>query len=329
MKIKRIIAVVFCFAICSFLVAPVFATEDLSVEENSSEKNEEDSALNRTAASECLRIGKTVDFGVLQEKGRTYTKELTLENVCMKEQVIKAEIIPFENDDLSNERKATSDWLVLMGGIDTYVIPGTNAKNINLRITLPLEVEGGSYYAALKLSSNDNTLDVKIPVRLDVFDDKFGYDGVLEKSDFGILNIRGNIDGTVKIANNGSAGFESTVRATLKPLFGGEEKEIYNRTSEVLPGTTMEEHVYYSEASYSDLNGIYKAAFEVSYVNNEGRVINYKTSRIVLSFQKKALIIIGEAVFGLIVLIVILKATIGAAKRKKTNKKYKDVDNEL
>ncbi len=97
-----------------------------------------------------------------------------------------------------------------------------------------------------------------------------------------------------------------------------------------MPGTTNEEIILYKEGiADCDLNGVYKAKYEISYVNSEGRVINYTTSRIVISLQHKTMFIVGGAIVGLIVLIAIIKAVVGAAKRKKTNKKYKDVDNEL
>ncbi len=171
MRIKRSFVVGLCLAISMLFAVPVFADEDVLIEEKPAEQSDEIAEPLEGDVLTCIRHGDSVDFGVLQEKGRTYTKELTVENICTNDIVVKAEIAPLGNDDLSNERKSASDWLALMGGVDTYVIPGKKTKNINTRVTLPLEVDGGSYYAALKLNSEEGSLNKWVPIRLDIFDD--------------------------------------------------------------------------------------------------------------------------------------------------------------
>ena len=321
-----------CLTALSAFALPVFADEEvvenLVEPEVTSEENSTEVVMVGTA-EECLALGDVVDYGVLQAKGRTYTKELTVSNSCYGSFGFTAEILPYENDNLANKYKEASNWLALMGGVSTFYAKSEATTNVNTRVTLPLEVEGGTYYANLHIKSEDGTLDSTVMVRMDVQDENFKYGGEIKKSDFKIFNFDGTLNGTVVIENSGTAGYTAKVKASYAPLFGGEGEVFYEESMENAPGETLDLNYITTSEKLGDLNGVYKATYEIEYVNSEGRLISFKTSRTVVAITQKTLFIICGALAGLVVIVVVLKVVFGAVKRKKTDKKYKDIDNEL
>ena len=347
-KIKKSAFFLLALVFATFLAVPVFATEEKSLDAvpEDSETTDEVTTIgaSSTEAAQLLSHEDMVDFGQLQEKGRTYTKDFLIKNTSSDEQIFRISILPLENNSLANDYKTVNNWLTLVGGKNVFSIQPGEERTIMVRVTLPVDIKGGSYYCVLRLTqvneqdadfdyanleNKHSGIDDVVNVRLDVVDGDFKYGGKLVTSGITPFGKKGNIRAAATVKNDGTAGFTSNYKLISVPFFGGSEVVLNEDNKEVFAGT---EARFETKDGSGDNYGIFRVTQEVSYINAEGRIITSKASRIVISLKPLWMIIIGGVIVLIIALIIVLKVIAGKKKHylvDDNDERNLDGDNEL
>ncbi len=248
----------------------------------------------------------TLDFGRISELGRSYTKQITVRNNTANDVIIDASVKKY--DGVAESNQALADWVAFVGGKTHFSIATGESRDVSVRILVPAEAVAGTQYATITLTdSNKHSVDVLVKVDIAGDDLKYGSEVTGEWVDPVRLDDR--LIGRVTVKNTGTAGFTSTYQIRVKNFFGGMDWNVIKQENkEVYPGSQ-------ADFSVSDTLGfgVYSIEQVVTFVNNEGKLIEKSLSRTVVNLPWWSLAIAG----GVIILLIVVIATI---KRRKRNK---------
>ena len=301
----------------AFSGANIFADEESSAESLVLNPSTSSPSLQECVSSDT----DFLDFGELDEGGRSYTKSLILHNSCDRDLAIVAKIQTHDKDDPAmNEAMAADDWLTFVGGQTEYVLPARNDTTVKLRVFLPNNVKGTSYYTAVNFRLKDSTdsNDTKvINIRMDVKSDGFVRSGNLVSNYAHALSFGGAVKAGVKLKNTGTVGYQSKYILKRGPVFGSDGfVTIAEASKEVSAGGEVE---FYGGNYTENQYGIYKIQQSVTYVNSDGEMVESVLERTVINLPIVSVFIVGGALLALISLIIV-------AKIMKHRKKIEKVD---
>lgn len=291
----------------AFSGANAFAEEAVSSEENFDAPNPMVTLL---SFEECISPDvKILDFGELAEGGRSYTQSFLLHNECPSELTVVANVQTYdEEDEISNEYKAASEWLTFVSGKTDYVVPANSDTVVKLRVFLPNSVKGASYYAAvgLKLKDSANSEDgAVVNVRMDVLSDGFVRSGNLVSNYAQALSFGGAVKSGVKLSNSGTAGYLSKYTLKRGSVFGsGDFETIAEDSKEVPAGKSVD---FYGGNYTENQYGVYKIQQTVSYINGDGAAMESTLEQTVINLPLAAVFIAGGSLVALISLIIVVK----------------------
>ena len=255
-----------------------------------------------------LTVDETqVSYGNITEVGRSYTKYITLKNNTAADMVVRLEVTNY-ND--KNESSAT-DWIAFAGGKRKYDIKADSSVQVGLRLMVPNDAKGGTYYAKVKADNGKEDEKVEIIVRADVASEDYKYGGEIAEQSVGFFNLGDSITAKAKVKNTGTAGFSAHYLVQYKNAFGlSEWKQVAEETCDVIPGA--EETFTVADERAKVGYGIFTVEQRISYVDAEGKQKEVILSHAVLNLPWWVLAIVG----GVIVLIVAIIIAIKKRRKK-------------
>ncbi|MBQ9684261.1 hypothetical protein IJV57_02175 [Candidatus Saccharibacteria bacterium] len=269
-----------------------------------------------------------LSYGQITEAGRSYTKSLVIENAASQKVTMRIEAAEYESDSLSDEQKAVVDWIAFVGGKRKFdVNPGAKIQ-VGVRLMVPTDAKGGTYYARVKVSNGDENDTQYVKIRADVVNEDYKYDGKVTSQNIGFFNFGERIGASAKVKNGGTAGFSSHYIVQYKNAFGLDEwKQVAEEMRDVVPGA--EESFTITDETRAKIGyGVYTVEQRISYIDAEGKQKESILSHAVVNLPWWGLAIVVGVVVLIIVMIIVIK--IHHKKGKKTAKKTKkkSVDDE-
>ena len=267
-----------------------------------------------------------LSYGRITEAGRSYTKSLVIENAASQEVTMRIEAVEYESDSLSDEQKAVVDWIAFVGGKRKFdVNPGAKIQ-VGVRLMVPTNAKGGTYYARVKVSNGDDNDTQYVKIRADVVNEDYKYDGKVTSQNIGFFNFGEKIGASAKVKNGGTAGFSSHYIVQYKNAFGLDEwKRAVEEKREVVPGA--EESFTITDETRAKIGyGVYTVEQRISYIDAEGKQKESILSHAVVNLPWWGLAIAGGVVVLIIVMIIVIKIHHKKGKKtaKKTKKKFVD-----
>lgn len=262
-----------------------------------------------------------LSYGRITEAGRSYTKSLVIENAASQKVTMRIEAVEYESDSLSDEQKAVVDWIAFVGGKRKFdVNPGAKIQ-VGVRLMVPTNAKGGTYYARVKVSNGDDNDTQYVKIRADVVNEDYKYDGKVTSQNIGFFNFGEKIGASAKVKNSGTAGFSSHYIVQYKNAFGLDEwKQAAEEMRDVVPGA--EESFTITDETRAKIGyGVYTVEQRISYIDAEGKQKESILSHAVVNLPWWGLAIVGGVVVLIIVMIIVAK--IHHKKNKKTAKKTK------
>ena len=265
MKSKKILIMAVAFLMT---FAPLnnfaFATEEEveTVNESTSEQTEQ--------APNLWTPVQKLDFGTIDGAGRSYTRTVTLSNNTSAEMGVDLAVESYKNDTLANEWKVADSWIVFVGGKTHYTIPANSNADIDVRMAIPDDVKGGTYYATVTATAGEDS--VSIPVLVTLTTDGYKVSGELIKNSVQFLS-HGNFGDEViaVVKNTGTARF--CVKSTFRyaNLLGLEEWTDAGSSSDcIAQGETLELKPNTNSVTRYDKYGLKKVEQKVYYYNADG-----------------------------------------------------------
>ena len=250
-----------------------------------------------------LTVNETqVSYGNITEVGRSYTKYITLKNNTAADMVVRLEVTNY-ND--KNESSAT-DWIAFAGGKRKYDIKADSSVQVGLRLMVPNDAKGGTYYAKVKADSGKEDEKVEIIVRADVASEDYKYGGEIAEQSVGFFNLGDSITAKAKVKNIGTAGFSAHYLVQYKNAFGlSEWKQVAEETCDVIPGA--EETFTVADERAKVGYGIFTVEQRISYVDTEGKQKEVILSHAVINLPWWVLAIVGGAIVLIVAIIIVIK----------------------
>ncbi len=250
-----------------------------------------------------LTVDETqVSYGNITEVGRSYTKYITLKNNTTADMVVRLEVTNY-ND--KNESSAT-DWIAFAGGKRKYDIKADSSVQVGLRLMVPNDAKGGTYYAKVKADNGKEDEEVEIIVRADVASEDYKYGGEIAEQSVGFFNLGDSITAKAKVRNTGTAGFSAHYLVQYKNAFGlSEWKQVAEETCDVIPGA--EETFTVADERAKVGYGIFTVEQRISYVDAEGKQKEVILSHAVLNLPWWVLAIVGGVIVLIVAIIIVIK----------------------
>ena len=247
----------------------------------------------------------TLDFGRVTELGRSYTKQIVIDNGTNSDVIVDATVEKYT--EAGGESQELADWIAFVGGASHFSVAKGASYNLSVRAVVPSDATPGSQYALVKLTDT-NSYTAEVVVRLDIAGDDLKYNSEVSGAWIDPVHLDENLSASATVKNTGTAGFTAAYQIKSKGFFGGDWQVVQESTAEVLPG---------KEYSFKDTSklgfGIYNVEQRVTYVNSEGRMVESLITRVVFNLPWWALAIAG----GVILLVIIVLAI---AKKKGSKK---------
>ena len=315
MKKKLWMGIMLAVAFCANVSVAVFADEkaqtncigDTSGKTNCMAMPE---GADSDSATPVVIENDVLNFGRIVEAGRRYSQVLKVRNASKSGTVVRVEVTAYDSDVLDGQQKKVTDWVAFGGGKRKFDLAAGAELQINVRLMVPTDVKGGTYYARIKVS--DDAGDQFVTVKADVALDGFNYAGKVASQAIGFFNFGEKATASASVKNEGTAGFTAHYEVQYKNAFGLPEwKHIAEENREVLPGA--EETFEISEESGKIGYGIFTVEQKISYVNSEGRQVEAILSHAVVNLPWWGLAI-GVGVIVLIIAIIVAVKTRGKKK---------------
>lgn len=263
-----------------------------------------------------------ISFGRITKLGRRYSKVITISNNSDKTATARVEVVAYE--DGIDQSLSASDWVAFAGGKRKFEIKPKNKLQLGVRLMVPSEVTGGTYYAKIKISSGDEDLDKYITVRADVVTDEYKYGGEITGQSIGFVNLGDKVSANVSLRNSGTAGFKAKYTVNYKSAFGLPEwKSLKEEYVDVLPGKEAEFSIEDKEAiGY----GLFTVEQKISYIDAKGQAKEAVLSHVVVNLPWWSLVIVGGVIILIIAIAVVIKKhrrKVEEAEREKKARKSK------
>lgn len=274
-----------------------------------------------TASAAGLLVPDELNFGVLSEVGRSYTRTIKLEN-SDEEQSVTIDVSARRYEDGSIDAKYTkaSDWIAFVGGVTHFEIAPQGSVEVAVRVLVPNDAEAGSQYALVELAQAEGEVTQEVLIRMDIAGDGLRYGGKLAKVKISPVNVNCNAKmAYVRVENGGTGGFEAKYSAKLENALGLREAIIEtNDSREVRPGQDAE-FALSCGGDYAKLAwGIFRLEQKVSYINDEGKLIEETMSRTVVNVPWWAILIAVLLVIAGVAFVVVRRKQKGNKKSPKT-----------
>lgn len=283
-------------------------------------------AEDETAGQSVLSIEAStnrLEYGGLTA-GNSYTKSLTITNNAQEETSFSLAIDSLDGADTTSAHSNIVEWLTITGATD-YKLAGEASVNVNIRVKVPKEATVGGQYASLIASNADGDSITLAFISAIIDGDGLKYGGEIVSSDISWFSLSPEIKSSVTIKNTGNVDFESTSKLTVTPLFGGNPIFDATTNASIYPGANdVEFHHDWSEAPSI---GLYNALQTVTYVNDNGEIVEHSTERVVIICPIWLLIILAVIIIGIVVLIIFIKKR-GKKSHKNTKKPSWEQDEE-
>ena len=128
-----------------------------------------------------------LSYGRITEVGRSYTKSLVIENAASQKVTMRIEAVEYESDSLSDEQKAVVDWIAFVGGKRKFDVNSGAKIQVGVRLMVPTNAKGGTYYARVKVSNGDDNDTQYVKIRADVVNEDYKYDGKVTSQNIGFF----------------------------------------------------------------------------------------------------------------------------------------------
>lgn len=300
---KKIFAIVAALAVAGLIAVPVSACigpDGKPVEGKDGVQANCSEATERTdKILDHFSVDNALDFGRVTELDRSYTKQLTISNNTANDVIIDATVEAYMEAD--GKSRELSDWIAFVGGVSHFSVAKGATYSLSVRAAVPSDAISGSQYALIKLTDSNN-YTAEVVARLDVSGDKLEYNSEVSGAWIDPVHLDENLNANATVKNTGTAGFASTFQIKSKSFFGGDWQVIAEESAEVLPGKEQ------SFKNNSKLGfGIYNVEQRVTYVNNEGRMIESLITRTVVNLPWWSVAIAGGIILLIIIIVVIAK----------------------
>ena len=254
-----------------------------------------------------------ITFGKITELGRRYSKSITIRNNTSEKVTVRVEALAYEDADTEH---SALDWVAFAGGKRKFDIKANGKLQLVIRLMVPSEVSGGTYYAKIKVSNGDEADDKFVTVRADVVTEEYKYGGEITNQYVGFINLGDKVVASASLKNTGTAGFTAKYLVSYKNAFGLPEwKDLKEEYVNVLPGKEVSFSVEDKEAiGY----GIFTVEQKISYINADGQAKEAILSHAVVNLPWWSLAIAGGVILLIIVIVIIVKS-----RRKKAEKTEK------
>lgn len=244
----------------------------------------------------------TISYGNITETGRSYTKYLTLKNNTSTAMTVRLEAVALdENNELS-----AADWIVFAGGKRKYDIVAGGSVQVGVRIMVPTDAKGGTYYAKVNVNNGKENEKLEVVVRADVANEDYKFGGEISSQSVGFFNLGKKITAEAKIKNTGTAGFSAHYLVQYKNSFGlSDWGQIAEETRDIVPGS---EESFSADNEKAEIGyGIFIVEQRVSYVDAEGKQKEAVLSHAVVNLPWWAFAIVGGAILLIIIIVIVVK----------------------
>ena len=273
-------------------------------------------------ASEKPALGVDADevsFGRITELGRRYSKIVTISNNTEEKAVVRVETITYEEG--MDESRSALDWVAFAGGKRKFEIKAGGELQLGVRLLVPGEVAGGTYYAKIKVSNGKDDQDKYVTVRADIATEDYKYGGEITGQSISFVNLNDKVSASVSLKNSGTAGFKAKYVVNYKNAFGLPEwKNLKEEYVEMLPGKELSFSVEDKEAiGY----GLFTIEQKISYIDANGQAKEAVLSHAVVNLPWWSLAIAGGVIVLIIVIVVVVKARLKKAEQAERKEKAK------
>lgn len=242
---------------------------------------------------------KIMDFGRASEKGRSYTKALTVQNNTNNDVIIDVSARKYEGAEEKNT--LMTDWVAFVGGVTHFNIAKGASRDISVRILVPETVDAGTQYTLIDLVDTNGHKET-VSVKLDIAGDGLKYGSDVVDGWIDPIHLDNKVNGRVTVKNLGTGGFISTYQIKAKSVLGGDWEVIYQENKDVLPGKSVT-FTLNKELGY----GIYQIEQRVTYANNEGKMAEILLSRTAFNIPWWVLAAFGGLIVLIIIIVIIVK----------------------
>ena len=251
-----------------------------------------------------------LDFGRINEPGRSYTKAIVVKNNTANDVIVDASTSVYADAAESNQE--LTGWIAFVGGMTHFNIAAGASREVNVRVIVPAGAPAGTQYSNIELIDANAHKEVVL-VKIDVAGDGLKYDSEVVDSYIEPIRLDDTLVGRATVKNTGTAGFSSVYQIRAKSVFGGMDWEMVEQAEEeVFPGKQVEFRCD-NQLGF----GIYSVEQRVTFANAEGRMVESFLSRTVINLPWLGLAIAGGVLFLIIFILV-------AVKCRKRSKKDQD-----
>ncbi len=332
-----VLAIAFC-ASCSFGVfaekAETNCVGDESGMTNCGSSEQKDCIGDTTGRTDCISeveeeetepaisVDKTtLEFGRIMETGRRYSKSLTIKNTTDEKKTIRVEAVDYDGSNTTSEEQGSvADWIAFGGGKRKFELKAGGKVQLSVRLMVPADVKGGTYYAKIKITNGTEADDQYVVVRADVALEGYKYGGQIGAQDISFFNLGDKVSASAHLKNNGTAGFTAHYTVRYKNAFGLPDwKTLVDEEREIIPGA--EEAFEVKNEAPAVGFGIFTVEQKVSYINSENRQVESIMSHAVVNLPWWALVIAGGVLLLIIVIVIVVKVRRKKAKEAKQTEK--------
>ena len=272
-----------------FVPSPIVAA--IEQEETGNEANAEAAVEHFSVESDEL------DFGLVSELGRSYTKQIVVQNNTAND--ITVDAAAAELDDVGGD---LVDWITFVGGVTHFMVASGQTKNVNVRIVVPTDATTGTKYARVVLTDM-NGYAVSVRMRVDVGGGDLKYSSETVNAHIEPVHLSDRLSGGVTVRNTGTAGFVSQYQVKAKSIFGEMDWRVISEgKNEVMPGKdfvfTVDEALGF---------GIFSVEQRVTFANSEGRMVESLLSRTVVNIPWWLLAVIGGVILLIVIFVIMIK----------------------
>lgn len=275
----------------------------------------EEVTVEERGVEEQVEVPESLDFGVLAELGRSYTKTLKIENRGLEKVAIDMSVEKYAEEGLAIRYTEADGWLYFVGGITHYEIEPGHSVEVPVRVLVPKDAGGGSQYATIIVKVAEGS-EKRVFLRMDVAGEGLKYGGELVKHSIAPLNLLSSAEmASVEVKNAGTEGFIVEYSAKIETVWGLKQvKAEKTGKREAKPGQEVRFVVPGEDGGADLVWGIFRVEQTVSYVNGEGEQVKESISRVAVNVPWWAVLVAGVLVVAGVVLIVM-------RRRRKSNKK--------
>lgn len=341
MKKRLWMGVTLAMLICACASALVFADESAKTNCIGDASGKTNCMTNPQEAEEDVVDGSIViekdliDFGRIVEAGRRYSQKITIRNETKEKATIRVEAIAYDTGSSLDERqKEVVDWLAFGGGKRRFEVAAGAELQVSLRLMVPADVKGGSYYAKVKISDDKSENDKFITVKADIALEGFSYGGKIVSQNINFVNMGEKAATSARLKNEGTGGFTAHYEVRYKNAFGLPEwKQMAQEYREMLPGSDEAFEAKDDNIGY----GIFTVEQKIIYINSEGRQIEAILSHAVVNVPWWGIVIAAGAIVLIVVVIVAVRVhkkkdmqnkAVAKAKNRKKKVASKEEDEE-